>query len=240
MKDCIDLHVDLGNVGSHIGWNRPNGGGLLHFLLESSLNILSVKSGHARAYRCSIEISARNKRQRLGCRLVVPDILCYILQVVAGLSELDMVKYWTVLEVSIANNHGLVRQDVPEEAEHPLLFFLKFRKTWVHFRQLAKVDKFRVNEHPLIRLVADRNRMVLDFGTKSVVKNIDTVAIDHVEAKLLQLFIVELFYLVNLLQTNQTGLARGNLFNDARPAELKVAHLFGGVGEVVLMAKTSG
>ena len=82
--------------------------------------------------------------------------------------------------------------------------------------------------------------MVLDFSTKSVVKNIDSVAVNHVKAKLLQLFIVELSNPVNLLQTNQTSLARGNLFNDARPAELKVAHLFRGVGEVVLMAKTSG
>ena len=158
---------------------------MLHFLLKCSLDILSVKSGHARAYWRGIEIPARYERQRLSRRLVIPDILRYILQVVAGLRELDMVKYWTVLEVSIANDHGLVRQDVPEEAEHPLLFFLEFRKTWVYFCQIAKVDKFSVNEHPFVSLVADRNLMVLDLSTKSVVKNILSAAIDHVEAKLI-------------------------------------------------------
>lgn len=110
---------------------------------------------HGRADGHRVEIAAADERQRLSRRLIVSDVLRDLLQVVYRLGKLNMIELGVVLKVHVADDKRFIGWNVSEQAQHALLALLELGQLRERPRQVRKVDQFRVDEDPLLRLVAN-------------------------------------------------------------------------------------
>lgn len=79
----------------------------------------------------------------------------------------------------------------------------------------SKVNQLIVNQHPHQRLECDRNRVLLCDSSYRLLSKRQSLAVQHVEAKLkLQLLIVEVIDVIDFLQTDNACLTVPDLADD--------------------------